>query len=98
MRGGFRGGGFGRGGFGGPGAANGGRDFNQDIYADYSGPDGQNTSIAAAGPGPTPTGPGLRGNNGFGGAAPFAPFGGPAYVEPEPSQQIMVRNVSCAIV
>lgn len=90
--GGFRGGGFRggfRGGFGGQAGV--GRDFsNQDLYADYSGPDQQ----AAA-----PTGPGqlrMDGHGyhagGFAGAG--AGFGGaPAYAEPEPSQQIMVRNV-----
>jgi hypothetical protein len=85
--GGFRGGGF-RGGFGGQAGA--GRDFsNQDLYADYSGPDQQ-----AA----TPTGPGgLRmdghGYNAGGFSAGGGGFGGAAYAEPEPSQQIMVRNV-----
>jgi len=90
--GGFRGGGFRggfRGGFGGQAGV--GRDFsNQDLYADYSGPDQQ----AAA-----PTGPGqlrMDGHGyhagGFAGAG--AGFGGaPAYAEPEPSQQIMVRNL-----
>ena len=80
MRGGFRGG------FGG-GHGGSGRDFSQDIYADYPGPDHG-----------TPTGPGLRMEQGFNGggfpAAGGAGFGGAAYVEPEPSQQIMVRNVS----
>ncbi|KAJ8693466.1 g-strand binding protein [Pleurotus ostreatus] len=80
--GGFRGGGF-RGGFGAQAGA--GRDFsNQDLYADYSGPDQQ--------------APGLRmdgyGAGGYGGAAPGAMGGyGPGYVDPEPSQQIMVRNL-----
>ncbi|TFY75194.1 hypothetical protein EWM64_g8817 [Hericium alpestre] len=89
LRGGFRGGlrGFGGrgGGFrGGYGGAAGGRDFsNQDLYADYSGPDQQAggmriDSFGGAGPG-------------FGGGA-AAGFGGPGY-EPEPSQQIMVRNL-----
>lgn len=89
LRGGFRGGGF-RGGFRGGFAsqAGAGRDFSTDLYADYPGPD-----QSAA----TPTGPGgLRmdaysgGGGGYGGAAGF---GGAAYAEPEPSQQIMVRNV-----
>lgn len=85
--GGFRGG-F-RGGFAGHQAAA-GRDFsNQDLYADYSGPD-----QAAA----TPTGPGglrMDGGHGYnsGFAGPAAGFGAAAYAEPEPSQQIMVRNV-----
>jgi len=96
---GLRGSGLGRGGFrggfagghsaGGGGAA--GRDFsNQDLYADYSGPDQAPT---------TPTGPGglrMDANHGyqagFGGqSGGFA--GGAAYTEPEPSQQIMVRNL-----
>ena len=85
---GMRGGGF-RGGFRGGFAAQAGagRDFsNQDLYADYSGPDQQ------AAPG------GLRmdgyGTGGFAGAGAIG-FNGPgaAYTEPEPSQQIMVRNV-----
>ncbi|KAF9009893.1 hypothetical protein BDQ17DRAFT_1347091 [Cyathus striatus] len=73
MRGGMRGGGF-RGGYGGGSS----RDFSQqDIYADYNGPD--------------QGAPGLRmdayGGGGYGGAA----YGN--YTEPEPSQQIMVRNL-----
>lgn len=73
-RGGFRGG---YSGGGGGGAAAGGREFsNQDLYADYSGPD------QSAG--------GLRmdsyGSTTYGGAG----YGG---FEPEPSQQIMVRNL-----
>lgn len=78
-RGGFRGGL--RGGFAGPAAA--GRDFSsQDLYADYSGPD----QSGAAG--------GLRMDNFAGG------YGGAGYgqqqqgFDAEPSQQIMVRNVS----
>ncbi|KAF9072705.1 RNA-binding domain-containing protein [Rhodocollybia butyracea] len=86
FRGGLRGGGF-RGGFrggmrgGGFGAPS--RDFsNRDLYADYSGPDQQ--------------GPGMRmdgfgGGFGHGGGMGFQ--GAAAYVEPEPSQQIMVRNL-----
>ena len=80
-RGGFRGGlrGF-RGGFT---QAGGGRDFsNQELYADYSGPDQQ----------AAPSG-GLRmdnyGGSGFSGGAQY----GANYTEPDPSQQIMVRNV-----
>jgi RNA recognition motif-containing protein len=85
MRGGFRGGGFAA------QAGGAGRDFsNQDLYADYSGPDQQ------AAPG------GLRmdgygGGGGFAatGPAAFGGSGGPGagYTEPEPSQQIMVRNL-----
>lgn len=89
--GGLRGGGF-RGGFRGgfSGQAGGaGRDFsNQDLYADYSGPDQQ-----AA----TPTGPGGLRMDGHGynagGFGAGGGFGGAAYAEPEPSQQIMVRNL-----
>jgi len=82
-RGGFRGGGL-RGGFrGGFSQAGGGRDFsNQELYADYSGPDQQ----------AAPSG-GLRmdnyGGSGFSGGAQY----GANYVEPDPSQQIMVRNL-----
>ena len=98
FRGGFRGGGLGgrggfRGGFGGGGGGGGGggagRDFsNQDLYADYNGPD------SSGGPN-GPSGGGLRmdqygGGGGYGGGG----YGG---YEPEPSQQIMVRNV-CDIV
>jgi len=89
LRGGFRGGFGGRGGFrggmrgggfGGPG-----RDFsNRDLYADYSGPDQQ--------------GPGMRMDSysagGYNGGMGFHGHGGPAaFTEPEPSQQIMVRNL-----
>ncbi|EGO03936.1 hypothetical protein SERLA73DRAFT_84149 [Serpula lacrymans var. lacrymans S7.3] len=77
--GGFRGGGFAHGGQG--------RDFsNQDLYADYSGPD-------------QPTAPGgLRmdsyssGGGGFGGGYAGGSGGG-NFAEAEPSQQIMVRNL-----
>ena len=95
---GFRGGGFaarggfgGRGGFaGGAGGHGGGRDFNQDIYADYSGPDGQPSAPSAPAVSGIPTGPGMRNDPSYGGFG--APYGA-NYVEPEPSQQIMVRNV-----
>lgn len=96
---GFRGGGFaarggfgGRGGFAGAagGGHGGGRDFNQDIYADYSGPDGQPSAPSAPAVSGIPTGPGMRNDPSYGGFG--APYG-PNYVEPEPSQQIMVRNV-----
>lgn len=88
---GFRGG-F-RGGFaGGHQAAAGGagRDFsNQDLYADYSGPDQASTPT---GPGGLRMDAGSGYQAGFGGqAAGFA--GAAAYTEPEPSQQIMVRNL-----
>lgn len=74
------------GGFGGPG-----RDFsNRDLYADYSGPDQQ-------GPGMRIDGYGGGGgyNAGLGGGFHGAGHGaGAGFTEPEPSQQIMVRNVS----
>ena len=90
---GFRGGGGlrgsphgGRGGYGrgGGGYAAGGRNFSdQDLYKDYSGPDQQ-----ASGYGGTYDG-------GFaGGYSGGAGYGAAAGYESEPSQQIMVRNVS----
>ncbi|KAI1785974.1 RNA-binding domain-containing protein [Ganoderma leucocontextum] len=86
LRGGFRGGY--RGGFAGgvPGVGGGGRDFSsQDLYADYSGPDQQgNMRMAPYGDGSAYGGAAGYGAGGAGGAAPF---------EPEPSQQIMVRNL-----
>lgn len=85
MRGGLRG--F-RGGFSGGGAA--GRDFSQDLYADYSGPDQPAAAAAAAGGGLRMDGYGA----GYGGAG--GAYGTPAY-NAEPSQQIMVRNVSLPI-
>ena len=80
LRGGFRGS-F-RGGYGSQGP---GRDFSsQDIYADYPGPD------QAGGHGGHG---GLRMDSyGSGGGGGYG--GGYGYVEPDPSQQIMVRNVS----
>ncbi|KAG5636045.1 hypothetical protein H0H81_009269 [Sphagnurus paluster] len=83
LRGGLRGGGF-RGGFGG-GHGGAGRDFsNQDLYADYSGPD------QGAAPGA------MRMDN-YGGGGYGGNVGGyqgaGAFVEAEPSQQIMVRNL-----
>jgi hypothetical protein len=86
-----RGGGFmGRGGFGAPmmgnhmggmggGAMRGGRNFTNDLYADYNGPEG---SVAANG---MAMGMGM----GMGMGAPTMPA---AHVEP--SVQVMVRNVS----
>lgn len=88
--GGLRGGGF-RGGFRGGfagGAAAEGRAFNQDLYADYSGPDQQSGSGLRMDS--YPTGPAFGGGGGFAAAGGSAPSG----YEPEPSQQIMVRNVS----
>ncbi|KAF9479311.1 RNA-binding domain-containing protein [Pholiota conissans] len=78
--GGMRGGGF-RGGFG---SGGGGRDFsNQDLYADYSGPD-------QSGAGAVGRLNSYGGSDaGYGGAG----GGGGAYVDGEPSQQIMVRNL-----
>jgi len=81
FRGGYRGGGF-------AAQAGGGRDFsNQDLYADYSGPDQQG-----------PTG-GLRmdayggGFGGGGGGGMHGGFPNAGFVDAEPSQQIMVRNL-----
>ncbi|RPD60217.1 RNA-binding domain-containing protein [Lentinus tigrinus ALCF2SS1-7] len=82
FRGGLRGSGFRGGGLAGGGGAGaaGGRDFSsQDLYADYSGPDQQG---------------GMRGMGGGGfGDASYGGAGGYAGFEPEPSQQIMVRNL-----
>ncbi|KAL1673693.1 RNA-binding domain-containing protein [Schizophyllum commune] len=76
-RGGFRGG-FRGGGGGGYGGGGGGRDFsNQDLYADYSGPDQRGAY-----------GGGYGGGGAYGGAAAAAPF-----PDADPSQQIMVRNL-----
>lgn len=84
MGGGFRGG-MGGGGMGHHGHG-GGRDFNTDLYADYSGPD----QAAATG---IPTGPGaLRMDHGGGFGA--GGYGAAGFPVAEPSQQIMVRNVS----
>ncbi|KAI0761322.1 hypothetical protein BD413DRAFT_591702 [Trametes elegans] len=82
-RGSFRGG-F-RGGFGG-GAS--GRDFSsQDLYADYSGPDSQGGLRMGA----------YGGDSAYGATGGAAAYGGSAGAapgfEPEPSQQIMVRNL-----
>ncbi|KAJ7653345.1 hypothetical protein DFH06DRAFT_1093715 [Mycena polygramma] len=89
FRGGFRGGAYGGGGGGGAG-----RDFsNQDLYADYSGPD-QGGAYGGGGGGGGGGGFGHGPGGGHGhGAAAFAGPGGAGYVEPEPSQQIMVRNL-----
>ena len=87
-RGGFRGGlrGF-RGGFS---QAGGGRDFsNQELYADYNGPDQSGAPYGGGGGG---GGGGYSGGGGGGGNSGFG--GGGSYPEGEPSQQIMVRNVS----
>ncbi|KAF8878167.1 hypothetical protein CPB84DRAFT_350811 [Gymnopilus junonius] len=99
-RGGMRGlrGGFGRGGYGGGGGGGGGRDFSdQDIYADYPGPDQSGAGAAAGGPGAGGGGGGhggLRMNN-YGAGGAYGGAGGPGggYAEGEPSQQIMVRNL-----
>ncbi|KAF9530205.1 hypothetical protein CPB83DRAFT_875197 [Crepidotus variabilis] len=89
LRGGFRGGlrGF-RGGFASQGGA--GRDFsNQELYADYNGPDSQAAAAGgsayaggSAGAG-APYASGAAGGSGFGANFP----------EGDPSQQIMVRNL-----
>jgi RNA recognition motif-containing protein len=77
-RGGFRGGGGLRGFRGGFSQAGGGRDLsNQELYADYNGPEQQGATYGSGGAG-------YNGNSGYGGAA---------YTEGEPSQQIMVRNL-----
>ncbi|KIJ95074.1 hypothetical protein K443DRAFT_134539 [Laccaria amethystina LaAM-08-1] len=93
LRGGFRGGlrgGF-RGGYAGGGGGS-GRDFsNQDIYADYSGPD-QSAAAPVAGAGMRMDAYGAGGHGGgYGG--PAGGYGGGAYADAEPSQQIMVRNL-----
>ncbi|KAJ6478649.1 hypothetical protein DFH09DRAFT_1466745 [Mycena vulgaris] len=91
---GLRGGGF-HGGGGYAGAS--GRDFsNQDLYADYSGPDQGGVGAAYGGGGggfgAHGGGGGGFGGHGGGGHGGLA-VGGTEYVEPEPSQQIMVRNL-----
>jgi len=83
LRGGLRGSSYGgRGGYGRGGYATGGRNFSdQDLYKDYSGPEQQ-----AGGYGGTYEGGGYGG--GYSGS-----YGAGGY-DSEPSQQIMVRNVS----
>lgn len=75
---GFRGGGFSH--------AGGGRDFsNQELYADYNGPDQPGAAYGSGG----------SGSGGGGGGYSSGPgYGSGGYTEGEPSQQIMVRNVS----
>ncbi|PIL23178.1 hypothetical protein GSI_14487 [Ganoderma sinense ZZ0214-1] len=82
LRGGYRGGY--RGGFaGGVAAGGGGRDFStQDLYADYSGPDSQGNVRMG----------GYGDSSAYGGASAYGAAGGGGF-EPEPSQQIMVRNL-----
>ena len=72
--------GFGRGGYsrGGMGGGD-GRQFSNDIYADYNGPNGSGGSYSHVG---IPTGP-------HGYTAP--PYGG-GFPGGEPNNQIMVRN------
>lgn len=104
LRGGLRGAGFGgRGGFrgghmGGGGGSSSSRDFSSTaLYADYPGPEsgaagsggGGSASGGGGGGGGSGFDSGYQSGSGGGGAA----FGGAAYVEPEPSQQIMVRNL-----
>jgi hypothetical protein len=91
LRGAGRGGGFGgRGGYprgGGGGYAAAGRQFSdQDLYKDYSGPDQQAGGFAAAGY----EGAGYAGAGSYGAGGGYGVGG----FEAEPSQQIMVRNVS----
>ena len=82
FRGGYRGGY--RGGFAGGVAAGGGRDFSsQDLYADYSGPDSQGNMRMG----------GYGDSGAYGGAGAYGAAAGAGF-EAEPSQQIMVRNVS----
>jgi hypothetical protein len=79
-RGGFRGGlrGF-RGGYA---QAGGGRDFsNQELYADYNGPEQQGAAYGSGG----------GGGSTYSGSGNYNPS---SFPEGEPSQQIMVRNVS----
>ncbi len=94
LRGGFRGGY--RGGFaGGVAAGGGGRDFSsQDLYADYSGPDSQG-NIRMGGYGDSSAYGGAGAYGGAAAAVAAGAAGGGAF-EPEPSQQIMVRNVSAS--
>ena len=80
---------------GGYAGAAGGRDFSsQDLYADYPGPDGAG-SYASGGGGGGGGGGGPGAGTGFSGTGSGAGcgYGGPNF-QPEPSQQIMVRNVS----
>lgn len=90
---GFRGG---RGGFGGRGGGGGGYGgvSNADLYADYSGPDQQ------MGTRTDENGAGFVSGSNRGsapGAAPGVGGGGYGGAMPDPSQQIMVRNVSRAL-
>ena len=82
FRGGLRGASYsGRGSHGRGGYAPGGRNFSdQDLYKDYSGPDQQAGGYTGA-------------YDGYSGGFGIS-YGAGAY-ESEPSQQIMVRNVSC---
>lgn len=76
-RGGFRGGAMGGGD---------GRNFSDDIYAPYEGPDGATRSSGGGFGSAPPSGPASHGGSAYG--APQR-----EYVTGEPSQQIMVRNV-----
>jgi len=88
LRGGFRGGGF-RGGFA---QAGGGRDFsNQELYADYNGPDQQGAATGGLRMDSYGGGYGAGAGAGYGGGGGAAAAGG--FVDGEPSQQIMVRNL-----
>jgi len=89
FRGGLRGAPFGRGGFGRGGfQGGGGRDFsNQDLYADYNGPDQPGQGAYSGGGG------GFGGQNqSFGGGGGSGGIGH-GFPDAEPSQQIMVRNL-----
>ena len=82
-RGSYRGAPRGSGFRGGYAGAAGGRDFSsQDLYADYSGPD-QQRSMGMGG--------------GYGGDASYGGGGYGGGFDAEPSQQIMVRNVSVTL-
>ena len=91
--------GFGRGGFGERGRSLGGgdgRQFTNEIYADYDGPNGAvgapQLRMDGAGYNNSSRNVGIpTGRHGY--TAPAPGFGG-GYVSGEPCQQIMVRNVS----
>ncbi len=89
LRGGARGSGYGgRGGYARGGYAAGGRNFSdQDLYKDYSGPDQQAGGYGGGYEG------GYTGAAGGYGAASYGVGG----FESEPSQQVMVRNVSSPV-
>lgn len=89
FRGGLRGGGGFRGGFRGGlgGGGDSGRSFDNNLYADYSGPD------SGAGAGSGGGGSGSAGYGAGGGFGSSGGFGGSSGFDAEPSQQVMVRNL-----